>query len=80
LSEKAATAKKIVSLLVRNGVKAGDSTQNATITEWATKIGLEGRALNEALIAAGGLNWIEDGPRVGTVTLTKEGYDAAEPS
>ncbi len=78
MSEKVATARDIATLLVQNGLKAGDWTQNAMVTKWAAEIGLEEPALSEALIAAGELNWIGNGPNPGTLTLTQSGFEAGE--
>jgi hypothetical protein len=76
LPEKAATAGQIATLLVNKGLKADEWTQNVMIMEWALEIGVEGSVLDEALIAAGKLNWIDQGPKAGTTRLTKAGFEA----
>ncbi len=77
---KVATARQIVTLLVKHGLEAGDWTQNAMVTKWAAEIDLNEQALGDALIAAGELNWIDNGPLSGTILLTKDGFDAGASS
>lgn len=79
MQKDAATARQIVAVLVNNGIEAGGWTQNAMVTKWALQQGIEGSVLDEALIAAGELHWIEDGPQPGTITLTPLGFKNGAP-
>lgn len=69
-------AHRLIELLVRLGVQPNEAIQNAWVQSKALKgLGLEGDALDAALVFAGGEEWVDNGPRAGTMVLTDKGAD-----
>jgi hypothetical protein len=67
-------ARSIVRLMVRRGIAANGTVQNAQLTAWAVEAGLD-HALHDDLVSAGELEWIDNGPVDGTTLLTEAGFN-----
>jgi hypothetical protein len=70
-------ARTIVKVMVARGVQASGHVQNSLIQSWAVEAGLDD-VLGDALVSAGILKWIDNGPLAGTITLTEAGYIAGK--
>lgn len=67
--------RKLMKVLVTNGLQADQWAQSAQVLQWALAEGIDGAEYIAALQYADDQDWIEDEPTQKTVRLTQAGHD-----
>ena len=68
-------ARRLLKALVGAGHQAEVAIPNAQVQTTATEAGIDLNDQDAALRSAGVKRWIADGPRAGTVVITRDGWD-----
>jgi hypothetical protein len=68
-------ARRLLKALVGAGHQAEVAIPHAQVQTTATEAGIDGEDQDAALESAGAKGWIADGPRAGTVVITRGGWD-----
>ena len=73
-------AKKLMKVLVDNGVQANSIVPPCQGPYWAVQAGMTVNEINEAFEFAGSKDWIENGPHnlPGSIFFTDEGYETGK--